>query len=70
MAQELTLYRLWCGKRRYSAWLPDRNAVIDLAFKHGLAYRDDRGGGLGPLTRIEIGTRQYARSKTRPVKRP
>jgi hypothetical protein len=70
MAGPLTFYRLWCGRKRYTGWLPDRNDAFDRAVELGLAYRNDRGGGLGPLSWIEEGTRKYAHSKTVPVKRP
>ena len=58
-------FRLWCGKKRYTPWLPDEDAVWRSAIRHGLAFEDDDGeAGLGPLTWIEVGQRKYARSKT------
>jgi len=65
----LTLYRLWCGKKRYSHWVTDRDSLFDLAARKGIAYSDRNGDiGLGPLTWIEVGDR--ARPKARTVPRP
>ncbi len=67
----LQFYRLWCGKKRYSGWLPDRYEVFRVALREGLAYGEDGGEiGLGPLTWIEQGERRYARSRTVPVAGP
>lgn len=65
----LTVYRVWCGRKRYSGWLANKNDAFRLAVSYGLAYEDldGKGGvGLGPLTWIETGTRRYARSRTIP----
>lgn len=60
------VYRLWCGSRCHSEWLDSPEAVWELAFEKGLAFRNlngDGGGGLGPLTWIERGTRASPRSR-------
>lgn len=63
-------YRLWCGRKRHSNWLPDELQVWHLAVDKGLAFEDRYGvAGLGPLTWIEIGERKYVHSKTVPVGR-
>jgi|GEM_PF-1260128 len=65
----LTFYRLWCGRKRYSGWLPSLKQTVALAYRLGLAYRNlngDGGGSLGPLSWIEVGTRKYARSRIIP----
>lgn len=61
----MKLYRLWCGKKRYSPWLANESDAWRRAVRLGLAYEDAGGQvGLGPLTWIEVGERQYARSRT------
>ena len=67
--QPLTFYRLWCGRRRYSGWLPSRKEAFKAGVPHGVTFADDQGIGLGPLTWIEVGERRYARSRTDPVDR-
>ena len=59
------LYRLWCGKKRYTPWLPCKRQVIGLAVRHGLAFEagNDRVH-LGPLTWIEVGERPRAKART------
>lgn len=67
MAQpSLKYYRLWCGRKRYTHWLPDLAQVWETAFAQGLAYRAVNGSaaGLGPLTWIEGGERARPRAKT------
>lgn len=62
--EPITVYRLWCGRKRYGGWKLSRTE----AFKAGLAdrvtFRDGRRIFLGPLAWIEVGQRRYARSKT------
>lgn len=65
----LTFYRLWCGKKRYTHWLADRQLVWQAAIDHGLAFKSKGLVHLGPLTWIEKGTRRYARSRTVPCPR-
>jgi len=61
----LKLYRLWCGKKRHSPWLTNEGDAWRRAVRLGFAFEDAGGQvGLGPLTWIEIGERQYARSRT------
>ena len=50
-------YRVWCGKKLYSGWLPTRVDAWNVALAHGLAFPDAEGepDGLGPLTWIEVG---------------
>lgn len=69
--QPLKFYRLWCGRKRYSAWLPDRFDAYKAGVPHGVTFEDKLRGGvyLGPLAWIEVGERKYARSKTVPVDR-
>lgn len=64
--EPLTLYRLWCGQKRYSHWIADIKEIWRVAIAKELAYVDERGewAGLGPLTWIEKGERKYARSAT------
>lgn len=64
--QPLTFYRLWCGRKRYSPWLPSRRAAFQAGIRHGVTFEDKLQGGLfaGPLTWIEVGQRRYAKSKT------
>lgn len=61
----MRLYRLWCGKKRYSHWLPDRSDLMRVALRHGLAFE---GQGdtchLGPLTWIEVGERSRPKART------
>ncbi len=61
----MRLYRLWCGKKRYSHWLPDRSDLMRVALRHGLAF-EGQGDAchLGPLTWIEVGERSRPKSKT------
>lgn len=66
MSPPIRFYRLWCGKKRYTHWLPSKGQVMGAALRHGLAF--EAGGDrvhLGPLTWIEHGER--ARPKTRTV---
>jgi len=60
----ITVFRLWCGRRRYGGW---RRSRID-AFKDGLAdrvtFKDGGNIHLGPLAWIEVGERKYTRSRT------
>ena len=65
----LRYYRVWCGAKCYSAWLPDRDDAYAVAEGYGLAFRDDDVIALGPLTWIEVGERTYARSRTVPLPR-
>lgn len=65
----ITVYRLWCGRKRYTGWIGDRAEIFRIALRHGLAYGDEHQTGLGPLTWIEIGERKYARSRTIPITR-
>lgn len=61
----MILYRLWCGKKCYSHWLPTEAAALRLAIRHGLAFEGANDScHLGPLTWIEVGERRYARSRT------
>lgn len=61
----LIYYRLWCGRKRYTHWLPSEDGIWRTALRHGLAFEDSQGvASLGPLTWIEIGERQRPRSKT------
>lgn len=66
MARELlTYYRLWCGRKRYTPWVADRDHVFRVALRHGLGSEDDRGiFYMGPLAWIEIGQRAYAKART------
>lgn len=50
-------YRVWCGQKVCSDWLPTRDDAWRFALQHGLAYPgiDGAAAGLGPLTRIEQG---------------
>lgn len=59
------LYRLWCGKKRYTHWLPSKGQVIDVALRHGLAFeaKEDQVH-LGPLTWIEHGERARPKART------
>ena len=61
----LKVYRLWCGKKRYSPWREDIGDLMHLAMRHGLAFP---GTGdtchLGPLTWIEEGHRARAKART------
>ena len=57
-------YRLWCGPKKHSGWKADVEAVWQIAFEKKLAFRDERSGGLGPLTWIEIGERRSSKGKT------
>lgn len=71
MAQSpLTFYRLWCGRKRYTGWLPDKEQIWRIAIAKGLAFGDERSAGLGPLTWIEIGERARPRSKTVVIEHP
>jgi hypothetical protein len=64
----LRLCRVWCGRKRWTGWLPSRLEAFRAAAELGLAYEDRHGQiGLGPLTWIEYGERRYARSKTVPI---
>lgn len=68
MKKPLRFYRVWCGRKCYSAWLPDRKDAYRIAAEHGIAFLgDDAVVHLGPLTRIEVGERTYARSRTVPI---
>ncbi len=67
--QSIKLYRLRCGKRRYSRWLEDLKEIRRIALREGLAYGDERSTGLGPLTWIEYGERSRAKARTRVVAR-
>lgn len=62
----LKFYRLWCGRKRYTCWLPDIDDVFEVAIANGLAFRAVNGGaaGFGPLTWIEGGERARPRAKT------
>ena len=62
----IVVYRLWCGRKRYTGWKADLGEIWEIAIEKGLAYAGLNGGraGLGPLTWIEHGQRKYARSKT------
>lgn len=64
---KLRFYRVWCGRKCYSAWLPDRDDAFTVAEAYGLAYRTGDTISLGPLTWIEMGERTYARSRTIPI---
>lgn len=67
-SRPVTYYRLWCGRKKHSAWLTDKREVWRIAVAKGLAFADrDGNAGLGPLTWIEQGERRYARSRTVPV---
>ena len=66
----ITYYRLWCGRKRYTPWVADRDHVFRVALRHGLGSEDDRGlFFMGPLARIEIGERAYPKARTIPVSR-
>ena len=67
--ERLQFYRVWCGRKCYTAWLPDRTDAYAQAVAHGLAFDTDGVIALGPLTWIEVGERTYARSRTVPVPR-
>ena len=68
MAREpLTFYRLWCGRRRYSGWMPSRLDALRAGVKDRITFDDGRCISLGPLAWIEVGHRKYARSRTIPV---
>ncbi len=67
--QPLKLYRLWCGKKRYTHWLTDEREIWRIAKQKGLAYGDERGSGLGPLTWIEYGQRDRPKTRTRVLHR-
>lgn len=67
MKPKLRFYRVWCGRKCYSAWLSDCDDAYLVAEQHGLAYRSGDKIALGPLTWIEVGERTYARSRTVPV---
>lgn len=71
MAHEpLTFYRLWCGRKRYSAWTSDKQQLWRQALRLGLAYGHKEGpAGLGPLTWFEVGERDRPRSRTRTISR-
>ena len=65
MAREpLKFYRLWCGQKCWSGWLPSRTEAMRAGVPIGVIYEDDRGMWLGPLAWIEVGKRRYARSRT------
>ena len=69
--QPLTYYRLWCGRKRYSPWLPCRQATLAAGVPHRVTFDDKLRGGifLGPLAWVEVGERRYPRSKTVPARR-
>lgn len=66
MAQPLILYRLWCGKKCHSRWTADLDEIDRLGRHRGIIYSN---GAFGPLTWLERGERNYARSRTVPVGR-
>ncbi len=61
----IKVYRLWCGRKRYSPWRENLDDLMRLAIDHGLAFP---GTGdtchLGPLTWIEEGERRRAKART------
>lgn len=69
-SEGLTFYRLRCGPKVWSAWLPNRDDCFRAGLLLGLTYQDSQGMiTLGPLVWIETGTRRYARSRTIPQPR-
>lgn len=63
--QPLKFYRLWCGRKRYSGWLPSRAEAFEAGVPHKVTFEDGRGRvTLGPLAWIEVGERRYPRSRT------
>lgn len=63
-AKPIQVYRLWCGRKRYTGWLFDLADIWEIALDRGLAYGERGSAGLGPLTWIEYGTREHRRSRT------
>lgn len=61
----IKLYRLWCGKKRYTPWLTDEREIWRIALREGLAYGEEGNAGLGPLAWIETGERQRPKARTR-----
>lgn len=62
--QPITLYRLWCGRKRYSGWLPSSRAAREAGLTHKVTFQHGRLLSLGPLAWVEIGERKYSRSRT------
>lgn len=64
-SQPLKFYRLWCGRKRYSRWLPSRAEAFAAGVPHKVTFEDRSGQiSLGPLAWIEVGEREYPRSRT------
>jgi hypothetical protein len=69
--QPITVYRLWCGRKRYSPWVRSKNQAFAAGVPHGVTFEDKLRDtiALGPLAWIEVGQRRYARSRTVPIRR-
>jgi hypothetical protein len=67
--QPIKLYRLWCGNKRYTHWLPELDEIWRIALRKGLAYGDERSAGLGPLAWIEYGERPRPKARTVTLRR-
>lgn len=67
--QPTKLYRLWCGKKRYTHWIADEREIWRIALRKGLAYGDEQKAGLGPLAWIEYGERPRAKARTVSLRR-
>lgn len=59
-----THFRVCCGDKRHSAWLPDRADALRVALHKGLAAEDRGILYMGPLTWIEEGYRPRPRART------
>lgn len=64
--QPMRLYRVRCGKKTWSPWLPDLTDAWWRAHRLKLARYDHKRAIFfpGPLTWIEIGERAYAGRRT------
>lgn len=62
--QPIKVYRLWCGRRRWSAWLPSHAAAMAAGIPHGVTFKDGDRVHMGPLAWIEKGERRYPKSRT------
>lgn len=65
----LKVYRLWCGRKRYTHWLTDERELWRIARRKGLAYGEEGSSGLGPLAWIEYGERPRQKARTITVRR-